>query len=417
MLSRFLTDVRGNVTITAVLMLLPLCVCAGAALDYSRLSRNQGQVQNAVDAAILSVANTNPLSRETSDLEEDIDNFLKANLPAFNYNQIQSITVTKGTAGNVTVDVDANFPTSLMKIAGYDNFEYGLEAEIKIKEQLKFEIALVLDTTGSMASNGKMSTLKSVARDFVDDMLATASETGDIKLAVVPFSQYVNVGKSHSHSSWANVPSGYSYNKWKGCVGSRSYPLNVQDQSYNTKVPTILKPSNSWWSYNNEYYYCPTPLTPLTSSQGTLNNAINAMNPDGGTYIPAGMTWGIRVLSEQTPFGEGLPYDEMEDEGMKKVIILMTDGDNTMSPSSNGKHLGQNQTTANNYTLAACSEAKNSNIDVYTISFGNLSNSTESMLQSCASSNGNYYEAHSASALKDAFQQIAGGLAGLYLSK
>ena len=331
MVSRFLSDIRGNVAITATLMLLPICLSAGAAVDYSRLVRNQGQMQNAVDAAVLSVANTNPLSRDTADLKTDIDNFLKANLKGYNYDLIEDITVTKGNDGNLLVDVDANFPTSLMRIAGYDNIEYNLEAEIRIQQQLKFEIALVLDTTGSMSYSGKMSTLKSVAKDFVEDMLDSASEPGDISLAIVPFSQYVNVGKSRSHSSWAGVPNrNRDYNKWEGCVGSRNHPNNIQDDDYSSeKVPTILEPSRSYfYSFSSGYYYCPSELEPLTSSKSKLDSAINAMNPDGGTYIAAGMAWGIRVLSEKAPFKDGIAYDDMEEEGVKKVVILMTDGEN-----------------------------------------------------------------------------------------
>lgn len=87
-------------------------------------------------------------------------------------------------------------------------------------------------------------------------------------------------------------------------------------------------------------YSCTTnAITPLTDTIDTdgkaaVLSAINAMAPNGGTNVVEGMAWGWRTISEAAPFTEGRPAS---DKGNDKVIILLTDGDNTYyTPGSLG---------------------------------------------------------------------------------
>ncbi len=87
-------------------------------------------------------------------------------------------------------------------------------------------------------------------------------------------------------------------------------------------------------------YGCTTnPITPLTDvttadGLGTVEDAIDAMQPNGGTDVPEGMAWGWRVVSSAAPFTEGRPETE---KGNDKVVIVLTDGANTYyTPSSLG---------------------------------------------------------------------------------
>lgn len=87
-------------------------------------------------------------------------------------------------------------------------------------------------------------------------------------------------------------------------------------------------------------YSCTTkPITPLvdvTTEDGltTINNAIDAMTPNGGTNVPEGLAWGWRVVSSGVPFTQGRPDGE---KGNDKVVIVLTDGANTYyTPASLG---------------------------------------------------------------------------------
>jgi hypothetical protein len=77
-------------------------------------------------------------------------------------------------------------------------------------------------------------------------------------------------------------------------------------------------------------------LTDVTNTAGmkTITDAIDAMQPNGGTNVVSGMGWGWRVVSSGAPFTEGRPETE---RGNDKVVIVLTDGANTYyTPSSLG---------------------------------------------------------------------------------
>ena len=82
-------------------------------------------------------------------------------------------------------------------------------------------------------------------------------------------------------------------------------------------------------------YGCTTkPILAMTDSKSAVTNAISNLAANGGTDIPEGLAWGWRVLSPGAPFTEGRAKDEPDN---LKVIVLMTDGDNTYNLSySNG---------------------------------------------------------------------------------
>ncbi|MDP8915628.1 MAG: pilus assembly protein TadG-related protein, partial [Pseudomonadota bacterium] len=70
------------------------------------------------------------------------------------------------------------------------------------------------------------------------------------------------------------------------------------------------------------------PLTRLTSDYEGLKTAVDAMTPDGSTNIPMGLVWGWHVLSPSAPFSDGTAYDT---QGVKKIAVLMTDGENSLT--------------------------------------------------------------------------------------
>lgn len=184
---------------------------------------------------------------------------------------------------------------------------------------------------------------------------------------------------------------------------------------------------------------CPTnPITPLTSNKSVVTAAINALAPQGGTNIHAGVIWGFRVLSPTVPFTEGRPYDSTN----SKVMIVMTDGENTAYQQNNmngstyysyygfpwNQRLGttswtdaQLETEMDNRTVAACNNAKAAGITIYTIGLSTAATSNqtkvETMLKNCSSGEGYYYFPTAASQLTSVFTEIATQLSLLRLSE
>jgi hypothetical protein len=185
-----------------------------------------------------------------------------------------------------------------------------------------------------------------------------------------------------------------------------------------------------------------TAITPLTKTKATVTSAINNLVALGATSIDAGLAWGWRVLSPTAPFTEGRAYDA---DSNQKIIILMTDGENTYYPNSkmlkswygdwgyvSRSHMGSNSTDAtvlttkmNDRTKAACANAKASpnNVIIYTIGFdinaGTVNNPSAALdlLQTCASDIHKYFNASDSTALAAAFTAIGNSITELRLQK
>ena len=193
---------------------------------------------------------------------------------------------------------------------------------------------------------------------------------------------------------------------------------------------------------------CPVhAIVPLTLDKPTVLAAIEAMRPlgrglnqpEGGTNIAQGAVWGLHVLTPGEPFTEAAPQSDF----LKKVMILMTDGDNFHVPNGNmngstffsaygypynntranagrlglpGQDQAQLMAEMNRRTLASCASAKAANIEIYTIGLYSTNANTIKMLQDCSSGPDHYYPATAAN-LSQVFQSIARKLQSLRVSQ
>ncbi|MDX8522487.1 pilus assembly protein [Mesorhizobium dulcispinae] len=92
-----------------------------------------------------------------------------------------------------------------------------------------------------------------------------------------------------------------------------------------------------------------TPLTDVTNADGltAVKAAIDLMQPNGNTNVPEGMAWGWRTVSSTEPFTEGRPETE---RGNDKVVIVLTDGENTYSTASSDPAGNKSTYAAYGYT-------------------------------------------------------------------
>ena len=269
---------------------------------------------------------------------------------------------------------------------------------------------MVLDNTGSM-SGAKLEDLKTAATKLTNQILQNGD--GVHKIGLVPFAQYVNVDPANGGQSWVmEPPSGDDDDdddddgpSWSGCAGSRDYPLNVEDNSFTTNpVPGVTSTA------------CPQPILPLTTNKTVIVDNINAMTADGLTYIAAGLSWGLRVISNDAPFSQGDTTANIASQNGVKAIVLLTDGANTRS-ASYPEHDSQVEADANALTSEVCDEVKAQNIRIYTIVFELSDTTIENLMQNCASADGGYFDADNASELNAAFSDIAVDITDLALTR
>ena len=157
------------------------------------------------------------------------------------------------------------------------------------------------------------------------------------------------------------------------------------------------------------------------------------MNASGSTHIVLGAAWGWRVLSPGEPYSQGASYS---DEDTNKALILMTDGENTVSNQNtmNGSrysafgYLSQGRlgTTSSTSTAEStldtmltdvCTNIKAKGIRIYTIGFTITTTNVLNLLRNCASDPSLFYNSPNTSDLQAAFSAIAADLSNLRVSK
>ena len=410
-LQKFINNKCGNVAPIFAVAIIPIILSAGAAIDYSRMSSDMTRMQSAVDTALLAgghdlLSSSNNQGRENA--RSMVRNYLEANLDSRLYSQIKNISISFGANGKtLTATVRASSPTTLLNIVGKEELNYRLVASTTA-ENGSIEVVLVLDNTGSMGSDNKLRDLKTASLSFVSDLLDLNKQRTIARIGIVPFSQYVNVGPRRRNANWVNFPNNNAKRNWDGCIGSRNAPYNLQAEAQGRPFPAV----------NNAR--CPRPITNLTSDKAKLNRKLSAMVATGATYIPGGLMWGLRVISSGAPFNQASSYGTAERENIKKVIVLMTDGENTVSPQipASPYHNGRDLNAANNATTSACSNIKSNGISLYTVTFGSsITNDTKRLIESCASGSSQYFHAASGGNLSSAFSKISSDLKRLRLTQ
>jgi Flp pilus assembly protein TadG len=434
---------RGNAVLTFALATIPMVGFVGAAVDYSRGNSAKAAMQQAIDATGL-ILSRDAQSLTEAQLKQKADQLFKT---LINRPEIQNIVVTpvlytpEESTFRLTVDATGMVPTTFTKILGKENLDLSVNTEIKWGVK-KLELALALDNTGSMSSSNKMTELKKALLNIKDQNGATADglletlkkaakKAGDIKISVIPFDTAVNIGTSFKDESWidwdgatnklwgscsSSIDDSKQYNKsqcggtwttwsssnknsWTGCVVDRTQDNDVLDTVPGASAATKF-PANKRCDI--------VQALPLTDIWGTgyqtIKDKINAMSPQGYTNVTIGLAWAWHSLTSSVPFTEGTDAKPDTD----KVIILLTDGDNTQNRWST------TQSNIDARTTLACANVKAANIKLYTI---RVIDGNASLLQSCATKPEMYFNVAQAAQLNPVFAAIAQSLANLRIAK
>lgn len=390
-LSRLRRDEGGNIVLLFGIGLSAITLFTGVAIDYARSVRAYTSLQNAADAVVLSVAREAQDSTPTDTLKAMATARMEAMLEGSYEFTITSLTTT---SGSLTLVAQGSVPAGLTTIAGYETLTQRVTSKAAWGTG-KLEVALVLDSTGSMNQFNRMVELKKAAAAMLDEL--KASDEGLVKIGIVPFDVNVRVPTSYKTASWFKSDWWISW-FWSGCLADRDQSNDVSDaavtSSSATKYPGALCSSNNLKT-----------IQPLTADFSLLYDKVNALTPAGNTNITIGLAWGMTLLSSQEPFTEAVAPGTKD---YTKSIVLMTDGDNTENRWTS------NASSIDARTKLACQAAKDAKILVYTI---RLMEGNETLLSECASSPENYYDVENVADLVPAFQAIGEQLSQLRISQ
>ena len=346
--NRFMRKEDGTVTLFGIMMFILMVVIGGIAIDIMRYETQRVQLQYTLDRAILAAA---ALNQTLAPEDVVADYFARSGLERYRLR----LEVDEGVSFRVvsaTAEMDIN--TMFMDMFGVHALTspaYG-EAEERVRN---VEISMVLDVSGSMgwaAADGrtKLRNLQDAADTFVATVMEANNYTTDdmlVSVSIVPYNGFVNAGTEID--SVFNISNEHAAST---CTRFRDSTVPGEDQFERTwlgDTEEIQRLSHFDYSYRSYYSYfvasyCPTndlnAITPWSHSVGDLQTEIANFTANGWTAIDQGMRWGVTLLDpsssdELTSLGASVHEDfslrpaALDDNETLKIIVLMTDGENT----------------------------------------------------------------------------------------
>ena len=388
-------DTGGNVAMMFAISLFFIIGLLAVAVDLSNGFSAKQRLQDTTDAVALLAAKDKSLDTPAK-LEAAAQALYDETYPGQRGLRIEIEEIIRD-GDAVKVIAKNNIDTYFSGVFKTSNMDVGVSSTA-IFSKKSLDVALVLDTTGSMGRpvNGrsgpsKIKGLQTAANNLIDQL--EALDNSEVRLSVVPFAQYTNVGPIRSKAGWLDF-SQTPAQGWQGCVGSRVNGFDETATSRGGAIPAL--PGK----------ICGSEILPLTSDLKTAHKSINTLKPNGWTYIPSGITWGWRALEGEIPARvKAAPTDTDH----KKVMVIMTDGENTRSKST-FSHEGQNVADANSKTARMCNRVKQDDIEIYTITYALDDVKTKNLMKSCATDATKFFDAKSAADLNEAFSVIGRSL-------
>lgn len=462
----YASDTRGNTAIVFALCLVALLSAVAGAVDFSQLLWQKRQAQDALDEAALAVAISS--TNDTDTQKAIAQTVFKQNVDAKKVNATIATMKFDSTARTFAMTANGTYQPYLLQLAGIATMPYTVSSSTIKAADGTLEVALVLDNTYSMSevldgSQTKIQVLKTAANALVSSVMTPANKNY-VKLAIVPYADYVNVGTGNRNQGWMSVPADSTtpktcttYTTSKSCTGGVlgtctgnhdgvPYTYSCWTTPQTCTTVTVAPYTNCSGPYNYKWFGCVynqmsggklvmpdsstpyggisqtsqsclNPIVPLTNDSKTITTAINGLIINIGgyqpeTYIPGGLLWGVNVLSPPVPFSEGAAYDS-KNKQPRKAIVLMTDGKNTLYSTSTGTIAKANATQiATTYSdqKKICDYAKAKNIEIYAIGFGVADATSLDALKYCATDASHYFDAKSSADLIAAFKTIGGQL-------
>lgn len=493
--SRFLRDDRGNAAVIFALVLLPLLGGAGLAIDSMLAFTVEERLQKSLDAAGLAAGQTSV----TANIVPDARAFFRSNFDAGPdlATAADPVVQVSPDGTEITLTASATMPTYFMHLFGQNSVTVNARSVIS-RQTRGLELALILDVTGSMLEDQKISGLRNAANELLNILYGSRETVENLWVGLVPYTGMVNIGIAHKSfldpaDRVNTAPTDFAPDSWSGCVLARTEPRDVsEDRPSVARFSSYLNPDRStslfparhandwgsgrspqtqkyrqWSSSYKAYYYegygpnflCPDPVIPLVAAKSRLSTAINNLETyyvdEGATHVNIGLAWGWRILSpgwrglwSGSPAQLPLAYGTAN---MDKVIVVLTDGQNTFNYESKGgrvvgpytayeagesligisrdddglldgnptsmKNTAQNELDAR--TRNVCKLIRDKGIFIYSITFGSLPSGAKGLMQNCASQPTSKYYFHSPdnASLRAAFKSIGSQLNNLRIKR
>ncbi len=465
--TKFITREDGSMIVLALFLIPMMLILGGMAVDFMRYEGRRAVIQDTADRAALLAANL-----EFTDVGGGVavvdDYFAKAGLQQY----LDGPAIVTENINNRTVEVNVKQPvnTFFLNLVGVNSINAAAQS-VATQGVGNVEISLVLDISGSMrnatkdasgrdTNQSKMAAMKTAATTFVNTALQE-SNRDRVSLSLIPYSEHVNIGRGLFNRMATDRKHNFSH-----CV-------DFSDADFGTTgIDTGRTYSQGQhidnWSTGNTLYNtnCPSAsyeeVTAISQNRDALVAQIAQFQPTTQTSIFLGMKWGLALLDPSVramvapdldDAFEGRPDSFMTDtesNETRKVLVIMTDGENTQSTrvkpefyadpthyahwaeqpvntwrNNNvftGSH-NMSEFTENFYSnsqgnallAASCEAARNAKVQVFAIAF-EASSDGERVMANCATSANHYFNTNGDD-LNAVFRAIAEQVTDLRLTQ
>lgn len=345
--NKFRRNEDGSIIAFILVVFGAIVLVGGTAIDLARHETLRSVMQYNLDRAVLAAASL----RQTKVPDSVVADYMS---------KVQTV---EPVSVSTTYDVGLNFrtvsatataelETMFMNMAGISSMPITVtsSAEERIP---KLEIALVLDVSGSMSWNNKLSNLKVAAKDFVDTIL-TGAEPNQVAISIVPFSS--SVAPSPEIFSHLSVDVTHDYSTCLDFSDTDFSDVAI-DPAVTRKQAMYTSLWGNWESLDMPSRTCYTEdyfeIMAYSDNKADLYDKIDGLEAEGWTAGHLGVKWGSALLDpsfntvvnglisdgEVAPGFAAVPaqYDDFD---TLKVMIVMGDGANTyefrMGPDYSG---------------------------------------------------------------------------------
>jgi Putative Flp pilus-assembly TadE/G-like/von Willebrand factor type A domain len=429
-LKQFQCDERGTIALIFALSVFILFWCAGLAIDGGRAYAVNSRISRSVDAASLAAARGMRLDNLTDNAARDLARkYFQTNFEASGGDMSQinlplDVFVDRA-KGSVEIDVVAKVPTTFGSVGGIDFINIS-KTSVAIFKATDLEISLQLDLTGSMgcdAATGlicpysggsffgpsKMDELRLAAADFINILIPDAPTGQKVRIGLAPFSSGVNAGSAYlSRVNITGISAG-------NCTFERRSTANQTTDVAPSNALNELKVSSDVGGAG-----CPNAaVVALTDDKKMLISEVTDTTKyaaDGSTAGHLGTAWAYYLLSPNWQniwpgVSKPAEYKDVADDKVKKIAVLMTDGDYNTVGGDNSQDV-----LSIKFAKDTCAQMKDDGIIIYTVGFI-LSNAAKATMAACASDPGKALNAENGAQLKAAFKNIANQITTLRLSQ
>jgi Flp pilus assembly protein TadG len=446
---RFASAKEGNIAVLFAIAAVPVLSFVGAAIDYTRANSARSSMQAALDSTALMLSkDLSDGTITTSQITQRAEDYFRAlytNTDAKSVAVNATYTAAAGNGSTILINGSGLVNTDFMKIAGFPNLNFNASST-SAWGNVRMRVAMALDVTGSMASDGKMPAMQTAAKSLIDQLSAIAKNPGDIYISIVPFAEDVHLGTSYVNQTWIDwsvwdssaatnsfgTCSSPSYttrsscksanktwtpdrSKWTGCVTDRTQDYDTKNTTPSAaNAPTMvvveeyIDGSDKYCKLGNDPYL--PPIMPLSYDWAALKTMIGTMQPTGYTNQGIGLAWGWLTLGAGAPFNAPAKDPNYT---YKDAIILLSDGLNTRNRWCTSNCAPQMDARQK----ILCDNAKAANITIYTVQVNTGGDPESAVLKNCASGVDKFFHIKSANQTLSVFNSIGASLAKLRVVK